>query len=94
MVILRLYFRTFSGADYELLSAVTLGAGIQWGEAFDFVEKHGRIIVGGSPSVGAAGGWVMGGGHGPLSPSYGLGTLRYLFRSYLKTNKKKSRHRC
>jgi hypothetical protein len=42
---------------------------------FDFVEKHGRFIVGSSPSVGATGGWMMNGGHGPLSPSYVLGTL-------------------
>jgi len=55
------------------VNAVTLGAGVQWGEAFDFVEQYGRILVGSSPSVGAAGGWVLGGGHGPLSPSYGLG---------------------
>ena len=40
-------------ADYNLLSAVTLRAGVQWGEAFDFVEKHGQFMVGGSPSVGA-----------------------------------------
>jgi FAD binding domain len=83
MVIFLLHFRTYC----ELLLAVTLGAGIQWGEAFDFVEKHGRFIVGGSPSVGAAGGWVMGGGHGPLSPSYGLGTLPSFISFILRTNK-------
>jgi hypothetical protein len=34
--------------------------------------------VGGSPagrSVGAAGGWLLGGGHGALSPNYGLGNV-------------------
>jgi FAD/FMN-containing dehydrogenase len=60
---------------FRCILAVTLGAGVQFHEAFDFVEKHGRFIVGGSPTVGAAGGWVMGGGHGSLSPSFGLGKL-------------------
>jgi hypothetical protein len=32
------------------------------------------VVVGGnSYSVGAAGGWVLGGGHSSLSPQYGLG---------------------
>jgi hypothetical protein len=58
------------------ISAVTLGAGVQWSEAFDFVEKHGQFVVGGATaSVGAAGGWVMGGGHSALSPTFGLGTV-------------------
>ena len=58
------------------LSAVTLGAGVQWGEAYDFARKQGRFVVGGtSASVGASGGWVMGGGHSAYSPKFGLGTL-------------------
>ena len=41
------------------ISAVTLGAGVQWSEAFDYIEKHGRFVVGGAvASVGATGGWV------------------------------------
>ncbi|KAF8814778.1 FAD-binding domain-containing protein [Phlegmacium glaucopus] len=57
-------------------NAVTLGAGVQWHEAYDFVQKQGRFIVGGIPpgaSAGAAGGWVMGGGHSTFSPKFGLG---------------------
>ena len=58
------------------LSAVTLGAGVQWGEAYDFARKQGRFVVGGtSASVGSSGGWVMGGGHSAYSPKFGLGTL-------------------
>ena len=57
------------------ISAVTLGAGIQWQDAYEFVEKHGRFIVGGSGTVGATGGWVMGGGHSSFSPALGLGML-------------------
>jgi hypothetical protein len=34
----------------------------------------GVVVVGGSAySIGAAGGWVIGGGHSSLSPRYGLG---------------------
>ena len=55
---------------------MTLGASVQWHDAYDFVQKHGRTVVGGSAaSVGAAGGWVMGGGHSALSPMFGLGTV-------------------
>ncbi|PSS36768.1 hypothetical protein PHLCEN_2v1399 [Hermanssonia centrifuga] len=55
---------------------ISLGAGVQWHEAYDAVHAHGRVIVGGltpGASVGAAGGWLQGGGHSALSPKYGLG---------------------
>ena len=57
--------------------AFTLGAGVQWYEAYAAAQKQGRFIVGGisiGGSVGAAGGWVMGGGHSINSPKFGLGT--------------------
>ena len=60
----------------RLWPAVTFGAGVQWHEAYDFAQEQGRFVVGGiSPgaSVGAAGGWVMGGGHSVFSPKFGLG---------------------
>ncbi|GJE99669.1 FAD-binding domain-containing protein [Phanerochaete sordida] len=56
--------------------AITLGSGVQWQEAYDAVFARGRIIVGGiapGASVGAAGGWVQGGGHSALAPQHGLG---------------------
>jgi FAD/FMN-containing dehydrogenase len=62
--------------DLPSISAVTFGAGVQWHEAYDFAQKQGRTIVGGisgGGSIAAAGGWVMGGGHGILSPKLGLG---------------------
>ena len=54
----------------------TLGAGVQWFEAYDAAKTHNRVLVGGfSPrgSVGAAGGWLQGGGHSAMAPNYGLG---------------------
>ena len=55
----------------------TFGAGVQWFEGYEAARQHNRVILGGfSPhgSVGAAGGWLSGGGHSALSPNYGLGT--------------------
>jgi FAD/FMN-containing dehydrogenase len=57
---------------------MTLGAGVQWHEAYDAVQAQGRVLVGGlssGGSVGAAGGWLLGGGHSALSPYYGLGNV-------------------
>jgi FAD/FMN-containing dehydrogenase len=51
---------------------------VQWYEAYDAVNKQGRFILGGlsqGASVGAAGGWIMGGGHSALSASHGLGMI-------------------
>ncbi|EPQ52429.1 FAD-binding domain-containing protein [Gloeophyllum trabeum ATCC 11539] len=56
--------------------AVTLGAGVQWFEIYAAADAKNRLVPGGfSPdgTVGAAAGWVLGGGHSVLSPFYGLG---------------------
>ncbi|EUC56555.1 FAD-binding domain protein, partial [Rhizoctonia solani AG-3 Rhs1AP] len=53
---------------------VTLEAGVQWGEAYKFADSMGRVLAGGgATSVGAAGGFPLGGGYSLLSPSLGLG---------------------
>jgi hypothetical protein len=53
--------------------AATIGAGMQDREVYSLAAANGAIIVGGSnPSVGIHG-WFPGGGHGPLSSSYGMG---------------------
>ncbi|KAH7909424.1 hypothetical protein BJ138DRAFT_1155354 [Hygrophoropsis aurantiaca] len=62
--------------SHDVYDAITLGAGVQWYEAYEAVQAKGRVVVGGASvggSVGAAGGWVLGGGHSSLSPTYGLG---------------------
>ncbi|KAG6826997.1 hypothetical protein H0H92_013612 [Tricholoma furcatifolium] len=60
-------------------AGLTVGAGIQWGEAYAFAEEHNITVVGGSDrSVGVAGGWLQGGGHGALSNTMGLGVDRVL----------------
>ena len=54
-----------------------MAAGVQWHEVYSKLDDAKRMVVGGvtnGGSVGAAGGWIQGGGHSNLSPSYGLGT--------------------
>lgn len=53
--------------------AVTLGAAEQWLDVYQAANERNITIVGGAArSVGAAGGWVQGGGHGLLGGLYGL----------------------
>jgi hypothetical protein len=69
-------FVPVGGPSKTTYQAITLGAGVQWHEAYDFANQHGRVLVGGisaKGSVGSAGGWVMGGGHSVISPKFGLG---------------------
>ncbi|KIW01879.1 uncharacterized protein PV09_06727 [Verruconis gallopava] len=57
----------------EKQKAATLAAGMQDRDVYALSHEHGAIVVGGSnPSVGIMG-WFPGGGHGPLSSSYGMG---------------------
>ncbi|KIL59081.1 hypothetical protein M378DRAFT_15105 [Amanita muscaria Koide BX008] len=60
----------------QIYQAMTFGAGVQWNEAYSAANDNGRFILGGiSPggSLGASGGWILGGGHSAFSPKYGLG---------------------
>lgn len=65
---------TPEGCSASAGKAVTYGAGQQWEGLYEFGEANGVYLVGGADlTVGAAGGWVLGGGHSFLSPSHGLG---------------------
>lgn len=62
--------------DATVRTVLRIGAGVQWSEAYDAVSTSSNFVVGGlsiNGTVGAAGGWLAGGGHSPVSPSYGLG---------------------
>ncbi|KAJ7137762.1 hypothetical protein C8R44DRAFT_838071 [Mycena epipterygia] len=68
---------------------VTMGSGVQWGTVYAMADQHNRSIAGGfSPegTVGAAGGWLLGGGHSVLSPFYGLGVDNVLQFSVVLPN--------
>ncbi|KAJ5978032.1 hypothetical protein N7501_001374 [Penicillium viridicatum] len=59
--------------------AITVGAGVNFDEAYEFAQKNNVTILGGySSTVGVSGGWVQNGGHSILSPVYGLGIDRVL----------------
>ncbi|TFK94015.1 FAD-binding domain-containing protein [Polyporus arcularius HHB13444] len=69
--------------------AITLEAGVQWHEAYSAANDAGRVLVGGASgggSVGAAGGWIQGGGHSALSASFGLGVDNVLEISVVTSN--------
>lgn len=54
--------------------ATRVGAGVQNFEVYQAASRHGLRVVGGScPTVGKAGGFTQGYGHGPLGATYGLG---------------------
>jgi len=53
--------------------AATIAAGMNDLDVLAAAEEHGKVVVAGSnPSVGIMG-WFTGGGHGPLSSTYGMG---------------------
>ncbi|KAF5338748.1 hypothetical protein D9611_013341 [Ephemerocybe angulata] len=56
-------------------SAVTVGAGIQGRELLRLANQQSpkvAIVTGECPTVGFAGGYIQGGGHGPLASYYGM----------------------
>lgn len=66
-------FLNYTSAHY-IGPAVRLGAGVQGSEAYEAAKKRGLRVAGGDcRSVGLAGGWTQGGGHGHLGSLYGLG---------------------
>lgn len=54
-------------------SAVTIGAGVQLSELYNAVrEKDKAVVAGFAHTVGAAGGYIQGGGHSALGPWKGM----------------------
>ncbi|KAK3045560.1 hypothetical protein LTS18_013701, partial [Coniosporium uncinatum] len=65
---------TPEGCSSPAGDGVTLGAGHGFQATYEFAEANNITIVGGSSrTVGVAGGWISGGGHGALSNTLGLG---------------------
>ncbi|KAF7343780.1 FAD-binding domain-containing protein [Mycena sanguinolenta] len=63
--------------------AITVGAGVTFEQVYKFADDNDAMFVGGyAQSIGASGGWLMGGGHSVLSPSLGLGVDRVVRVSY------------
>ncbi|KAI9147227.1 FAD-linked oxidoreductase OXR2 [Paramyrothecium foliicola] len=59
--------------------AITFGAGVSAEEALTFAHKNGVVIsIPSGGTIGISGGWLLNGGHGFLSNSYGLAADRVL----------------
>jgi FAD/FMN-containing dehydrogenase len=51
----------------EPVAALTVGSGVKGAQMYEAADKAGVVVTGGaSPTVGMAGGYVLGGGHGEL----------------------------
>ncbi|CAF2668844.1 unnamed protein product [Rotaria sp. Silwood2] len=64
----------YTSCTGEIVSnAIRLSAGVQWGEVYSWLARYKLIAIGGiSSTVGAIGGYLQGGGHGPLSRWKGM----------------------
>lgn len=74
-------FSSQSGCNSSVWSghAIKIGGAYQWRDVYALAKENGVIVVGGgSPSVGAVGGWAIGAGHGPATRNYGMGSDQIL----------------
>jgi len=63
----------------EPVAAMRIQAGANWGEACHIATRHGLFVQGGyCATVGAAGGFVQGGGFGPFTKMFGTGASNAL----------------
>ncbi|ROT35392.1 FAD-binding domain-containing protein [Sodiomyces alkalinus F11] len=59
--------------------AFKMGSGVQSREVYEAADEHDVIVMGGEGrTVGAMGGWTMGGGHSPFSSLWGMGADQVL----------------
>ncbi|KAG2021398.1 FAD binding domain-containing protein [Coprinopsis cinerea AmutBmut pab1-1] len=69
------FHANYSGPGWYSGPAVTVGAGIQGRELLRLANQQNppvAIVTGECPTVGFAGGYIQGGGHGPLASYYGM----------------------
>ncbi|KAF9557220.1 FAD-binding domain-containing protein [Agrocybe pediades] len=67
------------GCKTKGVTAITIGAGVQFDDLYAFADQNGLEIVGGTDqTVGAAGGYLQGGGHSSITPSAGMAADRAL----------------
>lgn len=60
-------------------SVYKIGGSYVWEDVYADAKARNLVVVGGgTQSVGATGGWMQGGGHGPPSHQYGLGAQQVL----------------
>ncbi|KAJ4163185.1 hypothetical protein LMH87_004929 [Akanthomyces muscarius] len=83
------YIESFQSASCKsnfTHKAASIGAGEVGIDVNRALDKHGAVIVAGAnPSVGIVG-WFTGGGHGPLSSDYGMGSDNLLEATLITPN--------
>ncbi|TLD08280.1 uncharacterized protein PgNI_07975 [Pyricularia grisea] len=68
-----------AGSSTSPVAAITVGSGANLGEVYKFADGHNVTFIGGSSgTVAAAGGFSLLGGHGTLTPLYGMSADRIL----------------
>lgn len=69
---------TPQGCPKTHTKAITVAAGEQIGDIYEYVAKFKQTVVGGTSATVGVGGYFTGGGHSPLSASFGLGVDQVL----------------
>lgn len=59
-------------------SVIITGSGNNWGMLYSKAHEHNCVLVGGGDPTVGLGGYLQGGGHGPLSSQFGLGADQIL----------------
>ncbi|KAJ6480986.1 FAD-binding domain-containing protein [Mycena sanguinolenta] len=72
-----------TGHDYmgrsRRINSLGIWAGVTFEQVYKFADDNDSMFIGGyAQTIGASGGWMMGGGHSVLTPSFGLGVDRVL----------------
>lgn len=63
------------GCHHGVGTTVTIGAGVQLAQLYYAVAQQNQSVVAGmANSVGAAGGYIQGGGHSPMANLFGMST--------------------
>lgn len=67
------FFETYTGSSGYSGPAFKVGSGIQAAEIYEAAAERDLVVVGGEgKTVGVFGGYILGGGHSPLSSIYGM----------------------
>lgn len=63
---------------YGGVASVKIAAGMQWKDVYAAAIAHNLTVVGGGDTNVGIGGWILGGGHSPVSSRYGMGADQVL----------------
>jgi hypothetical protein len=64
--------------EYGGIASVKIAAGMQWKDVYAIAISHNLTVVGGGDTNVGISGWILGGGHSPVSSWYGMGADQVL----------------